>query len=98
MIAILLRFLGEAVGINTNTVTPDKARFEKEKVPYCGGEHSVGVEFSFSAELEPGVPKYWLKEVDTSAPNNRKFPERQTVPRCLTRTRYTVVRKSVDST
>ena len=81
-------------------MTPDKAMFEGENVPYCGcgGEHFVGVEFSFSAELEPGVPKYWLKEVDTSAPNNRKFPERQTLPRCLTLTRYTVVEKSGDST
>jgi len=81
-------------------VTPDKAMFEGEKVPYCGcgGKHFVGVEFFFSAELEAGVPKYWLKDVDASAPNNQKFPERQTLPRCLTLTRYTVVEKSGDST
>ncbi|MFZ4526650.1 MAG: hypothetical protein ACOYOE_14260 [Chlorobium sp.] len=76
----------------------DEAGFEGEKVPYGGCDHFVGVEFFFAAALELGVPGYRLKDVDTSSPNNRKFPERQTLPRCLTRTRYTVVEKSGDST
>jgi len=81
-------------------VTPDKAMFKRKKVPYgaSSSKHFVGVEFFFSAELEAGVTKYWLKDVDASAPNNLKFPERHTLPRCLTLTRHNVVEKSGDST
>ena len=98
VVTVLLGFLGKIVGVNADTVASDEAGFEGEKVPYGGCDHFVGVEFFFAAALELGLPGYRLKDLDTSSPNNRKFPERETLPLCLTLARSNLVGKSGNST
>ena len=46
VVAVLLGFLGEVVGVNADAVATDKAWFEGEKVPFggSGGKHFVGVD------------------------------------------------------
>ena len=46
VVAILLCFLGEVVGIDADTVTSDKTRFKGQKIPLCAGsfKHFVGVD------------------------------------------------------
>ena len=46
VVAVLLGFLGEVVGVNADAVASDEAGFEGEKVPFCcgSGKHFVGVD------------------------------------------------------